>query len=156
MTLRQLRKEKGLTQKECAEYLGVGLRTYVRYENEEARATTREYGYMKECLEKYGLISETLGVLSVDKIKQICTQVFSDFPVEFCYLFGSYAKGSAGQTSDVDLLISTSLSGLMFYELVETLREKLQKRVDVIHQSQLRENYDLTNEILKDGIKIYG
>jgi hypothetical protein len=48
----------------------------------------------------------------------------------FCYLFGSYAKGKAKPTSDVDFLISADVRGLEFYGLVE--------------------------EILKDGIKIYG
>ena len=77
-------------------------------------------------------------------------------PVEYCYLFGSYAKGKATEASDVDLLIATSVSGIKFYDLVEAIREVLQKKVDVLNREQLSDNPELINEILKDGIKIYG
>jgi hypothetical protein len=40
--------------------------------------------------------------------------------------------------------------------LVETLREELKKKVDVLDIKQLNNNLVLTKEILKDGIKIYG
>ena len=70
--------------------------------------------------------------------------------------FGSYAKGTATESSDVDLLIATAASGMKFYDLVETTRERLQKRVDVLNREQLNANPQLVNEILKDGIKIYG
>ena len=38
MTLKELRKEKGLTQAVCAKVVGVPVRTYVRYETDEGRA----------------------------------------------------------------------------------------------------------------------
>ena len=86
----------------------------------------------------------------------ICTDVFADYDIEYCYLFGSYAKGKATETSDVDLLIGTSVSGIHFYGLVEAIREGLHKRVDILNREQLESNLELINEILKDGIKIYG
>lgn len=70
------------------------------------------------------------------------------------YLFGSYAKGKATEPSDVDLLISTSVSGMTFYDLVEFLREALQKKVDVLNREQLNDNSQLINEILRHGVKI--
>ena len=77
-------------------------------------------------------------------------------PADYCYLFGSYAKNKATPSSDVDLLISVKLDGLQYFELIETLREKLKKRVDLLSVSQLKDNLQLLNEILKDVIKIYG
>ena len=38
----------------------------------------------------------------------------------------------------------------------EELREELKKKVDVLDQKQLENNFQLANEILRDGIKIYG
>jgi predicted nucleotidyltransferase len=76
--------------------------------------------------------------------------------VEYCYLFGSYAKGTASEKSDVDLLVHTKLTGMSFFGLVEELREGLKKKVDVLDQKQIVNNFELVNEILKDGIKIYG
>lgn len=94
--------------------------------------------------------------MTLEKIKKVCGDVFKDYEVTYCYLFGSYAKGKATEKSDVDLLISTEITGIRFFELVEVLREKLKKKVDVLNQLQIRDNYELINEILKDGIKIYG
>lgn len=156
MTLRELRKQKKLTQVECAEYLGVPIRTYQNYETDESKRTSMKYMYMMQKLEQYGFIDEEYGILTVQKIKDLCAEVFSDYDIEYCYLFGSYAKGKATEASDVDLLIATSVSGMRFYELVETLRESLKKKVDVLNREQLKDSAELVNEILKDGIKIYG
>ena len=76
--------------------------------------------------------------------------------VEFCYLFGSYAKGYANEKSDVDLCVSTSLTGLDFFGLIEDIRVALHKKVDLIRFDTLNNNLKLINEIMKDGIKIYG
>lgn len=76
--------------------------------------------------------------------------------MNFCYLFGSYAKSTPTQESDVDLLISTNVKGLKFYGLVEEVRNELHKKVDMLDINQLKDNLELTIEILKDGIKIYG
>lgn len=45
---------------------------------------------------------------------------------------------------------------MKFFGLVETLREQLRKKVDVLDMAQLNNNMALVQEILKDGIKIYG
>ena len=82
--------------------------------------------------------------------------MFSKYKVQYCYLFGSYAKRKATEISDVDLLVCTEVTGIQFYELIEALRENLKKKVDLLNQEQIRDNFDLINEILKDGIKIYG
>lgn len=156
MTLRELRKNKGITQKEAADFVGVPLRTYSNYENDSQKQTSIKYKYMMEKLFSYGYIDEENGVLTLEEIKKICVSILSKYPVEYCYLFGSYAKGKATAASDVDLLIYTALSGLKFYGLVEELREQLKKKVDVLDQKQIIDNFELTNEILKDGIKIYG
>ena len=156
MTLKEIRKSKKLTQSECAEYLKIPLRTYQNYENDEKKKESMKYLYMLQKLEQYGFIDESHGLLSLDEIKKICEDVFADYQVKYCYLFGSYAKGKATEKSDVDLLVSTDESGMRFFELVEALREKLRKKVDVLNSKQLNENDKLIDEILKDGVKIYG
>lgn len=156
MTLKELRTQKGLTQKECADYLKVPYRTYIRYEQDgQTNANAIKYQYMLNKLSDYGLIDETHGILTIEQIKQICSDIFPAYSVNFAYLFGSYAKNKATELSDIDLLISTETSGLKFYELVEVLREKLCKQIDLLDIAQLENNALLTQEILKDGIKIY-
>ena len=156
MTLKELRKQKKLTQAACAKYLGMPLRTYQNYETDASKASSMKYIFMLQKLEAYGYIDEDHGILTIDQIRDSCKTVFKEFPVEYCYLFGSYAKGKATEASDVDLLIATSASGIKFYDLVEAIREGLQKKVDVLNREQLSDNPKLINEILKDGIKIYG
>ncbi len=156
MKLKELRKQKKLTQAECASYLGVPLRTYQNYESDPKKQGSLKYDYMMEKLESYGYIDEGHGILTPQTIKDLCRPIFAAHPVEYGYLFGSYAKGNATEKSDVDLLISTSASGIRFYDLVETLRETLRKNVDVLNVTQLRDNPELMNEVLRDGVKIYG
>ena len=56
----------------------------------------------------------------------------------------------------MDLLISSDVKGLKFYGMVEKLRNTLHKKVDVLNIEQLKDNLEITSEILKDGIRIYG
>lgn len=156
MTLKELRISKGLTQAACAKVVGVPMRTYVRYEADEGRKDTVKYRYIFDALQKYGVIDEEHGLLTIEKIQKICAPLFEKYGVKYAYLFGSYAKGKATERSDVDLLISMPLNGLRFYELVEMLRESLKKKVDLLDESQLENNTALVREILQDGIKIYG
>ena len=106
-------------------------------------------------MEQYGFIDETHGILTIEQIKKVCEPIFIKYKVQYCYLFGSYAKGKAKETSDVDLLVYTDATGLKFYELIEVLRENLKKKIDLLNQDQIKDNNNLINEILKDGIKIY-
>ncbi len=154
--LKTLRLEKHLTQEQAADILGISRRSLVRYEQNEAALPEKKLRYFCELLNEYGLIDEAHGVLSLEQIKRICADVFAGYDVEYCYLFGSYAKEKAKEKSDVDLLISTAEKGLRFYELAELLRENLKKKVDLLDLMQLTNNPTLLQEILKDGIKIYG
>ncbi len=156
MELKELRIEKGLTQSQCANFLGIPLRTYSRYENDENKKNNIKYQFMMDKLSEYGFIDEEHGVLTLDQIKNTCINVFKNYEVDFCYLFGSYSKCKANEKSDVDLLISTNLTGIKFFGLVEELRENLKKKVDLVDIHQLNNNEALIKEILKDGIKIYG
>jgi hypothetical protein len=156
MELKQLRQQKGITQVECAQYLGVPLRTYKTYENDERKQQTIKYKYMVEKLNSFGKIDEEHGILAMQQIIDKCGEVFKGYDIDYCYLFGSYAKGNATPTSDVDLLISSNVSGLAFFGLAEELRTALCKKVDLLNQDQLHNNPTLANEILKDGVKIYG
>ena len=156
MPIKQMRIDKGLTQRKAASLLQIPLRTYKRYEEDEDKINPIKYQYIIHCLNEYGIVNEEQGKLTVEQIRQICGEVFQSYSVDFCYLFGSYAKGKETERSDVDLLVSMPVDGLKYYELVETLREKLKKKVDLLDIAQLNNNADLTREIMKDGIKIYG
>ena len=156
MLLKETRKALGMTQAECAAYLGIPLRSYSRYESDESRIDPIRRRYIQSCLKEFGRLDEEHGRQTVDRIREVCGEVLPLYQAEFCYLFGSYAKGKETEKSDIDLLISVPSDGLRFFELAETLREKLNKRIDLLDMSQLNNNPALLREILKDGVKIYG
>lgn len=156
MVIKELRESLGLTQVEVSNITAIPLRTYKNYENDPAKIGSIKYQYIVEKLKSLSYIDEEHGILTIEKIIDTIKIVFTDYQIEYCYLFGSYSKNKANEKSDVDLLISTPLTGLKFYGLVEKLRTKLKKRVDVIDIKQLENNPQLLNEILKDGLKIYG
>ena len=154
--LKSIRTAKHLTQKEAASLIGVSLRSYISYESNPEKEGSLKYRFFLQELERINPIDEEHGVLPLTDIKKIVGSILSEYDVEYCYLFGSYAKGKATGSSDVDLLISTKITGLKFYGLVEQLREGLHKKIDLLDVRQLTANSELLNEVLKDGIKIYG
>ncbi|MBE5889969.1 MAG: helix-turn-helix domain-containing protein [Lachnospiraceae bacterium] len=154
--IKKIRLEKKLTQQQVADFVGVSLRSYKSYENDKVKEGTIKYNYILEKLNDLNPIDEDHGILDMDFIKEKCKEVFDEYPVHYCILFGSYAKEKANESSDLDFLISSDLKGIKFYGLVEKLRLALHKRVDVLNLDQLKDNLELTNEILRDGIRIYG
>ena len=154
-TLKELRLSKGLTQEKASILLGVSLRSYKSYENDLTKIGTIKYNYMLEQLDKYISIDEEHGILTIDEIKKACKYVLEEYSVKYCILFGSYAKGKANEKSDVDLLVSTDITGLRFFGIAERLRNALHKKVDLLDLKQLSNNQNLLDEILKDGIRVY-
>ena len=152
----EARKNNGFTQVEAAKFLGVSLRSYKSYETEKEKQKTIKYNYFIEQLNKNSFIDEEHGLLTIEKLTEAVKRILKDYDVDYCYLFGSYAKNKQKENSDIDLLISGNVTGLRFYGLVEKLRESLHKKVDLLDVKQLNNNQELLNDILKDGIKIYG
>ena len=155
MTPKELRALAGISQTEAAAFTGIPLRTYKNYENDPAKIGTIKYNYIVQELEKLSLIDEDHGLLSIEIIKDVCTQVLSRYDVQYGILFGSYANGTATAQSDVDLLISTSESGIRFFAIAEELRLALKKKIDLLDMNQLNGNPELLNNILKEGERVY-
>lgn len=159
MDLLETRNKYKLSQINAATLLDMPVRTYIRYEKDDNYGDALKRKMMIETLNEKCEITEDKGVLTIEQIKKSLISLFeSEYKgqIEFCYLFGSYAKGYANESSDVDLCVSTILKGLDFVGLSESIRQVLSKRVDLIRFSNLGNNLELLNEIMKDGIKIYG
>lgn len=157
MTLKEYRISLGITIKEASQYTGVPIRTYIRYENDESYGDKlKRNAIFKILLDKFE-ITPNKGILTLEQIKNMIWSIFEEYGnnIDFCYLFGSYAKGYANENSDVDLCISTNLTGLSFVGLKDKISRILNKNVDLLRLSDLNDNVVLINEIMKDGIKIY-
>ena len=157
MTLFDLRKEYGLSQLDAANICGVPLRTYVRYEGNNDYGSGLKRTAMIKALNDKCEITEEKGILSLNQImKGVRNVIEKDYQesVSLCYLFGSYAKGYASDKSDVDLCVSTSLTGLDYAGLAEDLHRELHKTIELVRLNNA--SGELIYEIMKDGIKVYG
>ncbi|WP_249029380.1 nucleotidyltransferase domain-containing protein [Tannockella kyphosi] len=154
-TLKELRNEKKLTQQQVAELVGVSIRSYKSYENDSKKKDTIKYRYIIDQLMKINPMDEAHGVLENIDIEEKCAKVFQKYDIHFCCLFGSYARHTATENSDVDLLISTKIKGVEFYGLVEEIRSVLNNKVNVVDVNQLKNNLELLKDIIMDGIIIY-
>lgn len=80
-------------------------------------------------------------MLTTEQIKQTVTDYFRDKPVKKVYLFGSYARGEANESSDVDLLVDLDYGkgvGWQFYGWHEELKDIFKRKVDVVSSGALR------------------
>ena len=133
--LKQKRKELGLTQEQVARACGVSRRTYQTYEETDI----------------------TNHILNLKFIKYASRQVFEKHPeVKCAYLYGSYARGEATGKSDVDILVVCSGMGLSFYGMIGELKDVLHKDVDLQTHRQIVDSESMIEDILSEGIKIYG
>jgi uncharacterized protein len=93
-----------------------------------------------------------LALAEQNKIAEIC----QDNDVEFCALFGSFARGEGNQESDVDLLIrfAKPKSLLGHISLTHQFEDVLGKEVDLITEKELSPH--IKENVMKDLKIIYG
>lgn len=96
-------------------------------------------------------------VYTIEEIKKILKELLDNMPVYSVILFGSYAKNTATQISDIDLVIDTkeTLIGFKLYSLITQIEEKFEKDVDAFEKSEIIENSKIDNEIKKTGVIVY-
>ena len=154
--LKELRKQLGLTQIEAARACGVSRRTYQTYEEKQIMNATFEE--LRKRLEDDGILDGSNFICSVKHIKRVCGEVFSTmYPeVKAAYLFGSYARGEATGKSDIDILVVIPPIGMKYYGIAIDLEERLNKKIDLHTHRQLLKSEPFLEQVLKDGIKIYG
>ena len=93
--------------------------------------------------------------LSVERIADLLTPVFDRYSIRRAVLFGSFAKNTATDDSDVDLLVDSGLTGLRFFGFTEAVRRAVDRPVDVFDVSHIEENSRIDREIRSTGVTIY-
>ena len=96
-------------------------------------------------------------MLTVEEIKKRIIPVLMENNVRGAVLFGSYAKGTANEDSDVDLLLDCDLEGIDFISLKYDLLETLEiTSVDVFDITHIIPDSIIDKEIKKHGILLHG
>ncbi len=89
-------------------------------------------------------------VYTISEIQAIITPIAKKFGLKAVYLFGSYARGTATDSSDVDLLIDTegtAIKSLLDLAAVYCeLEEALGKPVDLLTLSSFRQEAHMPSE----------
>lgn len=96
----------------------------------------------------------TKRVLSLKEIRDKAIPLAKENGTGDLYLFGSYARGEATQTSDVDFHVDPGeAQGLDFFGFQIDLEEILGKQVDLISTSSMDEKF--REEVRQDAILLY-
>ncbi|MBE6931293.1 MAG: nucleotidyltransferase [Ruminococcaceae bacterium] len=90
-------------------------------------------------------------IYTLDEIRSIVKPIAQKYGLKAVYLFGSYARGTATEESDVDLLIDTSgttvKSLLQVAAIYCELEEALGKPVDLLTVSALEQRVQRSSEL---------
>ena len=92
---------------------------------------------------------------TVDSIRTTLEPVFNSYNIKKAVLFGSFAKGTANNQSDIDIFVESGLKGLRFFGLLEDVTNSLDRKVDLIDSSQVVTGSPVMEEINNTGIVIY-
>jgi len=91
-----------------------------------------------------------LALTEKEKIVEICER--ND--IEFCALFGSFARGEANQESDIDLLVKFSKpKGFDWLDAAFEIEDALGKKVDLVTEKGLSPH--VREYVLKDLQVLY-
>ena len=104
-------------------------------------------------------------VYSIEYIKHIIEPIAERYQLPAVYLFGSYARGTATEESDIDLLVDTtgtSLTGLLALgALYCDLEDALKKPIDLIiissleQRAQIPSDLDFRKAVMEERVKLY-
>lgn len=104
-------------------------------------------------------------IYSIDEIKNLITPIAIKYKLKAVYLFGSYARGTANETSDIDLLVDTTDTDLdtlfKLGALYDEISNAFTKEIDMITISSLEQpavrNSDIVfrENVLKERKNLY-
>ena len=96
-------------------------------------------------------------MLTLERIKEVVSLLGKKYGIKNAYLFGSYAKGTANDDSDVDLIVDKGAAlhtYKEYFSFCDELETELGKPVDVTSESGLLPGFF---ELIKnDRILLYG
>ena len=157
----------GLQQAEFAQKIQIGLKTLRKIEQGDLNVSFEKLNYILNCL---GLGMRPAELVSApaqrkeivhtkESILKMLRSIFQIFRIKYqmteLSLFGSYAKGTSSNESDIDLLVDFAKAPNLEVEgEIQLILENLFKgtKVDLTHRKNIHENY--RNEIEETKISV--
>ena len=104
-------------------------------------------------------------IYTIECIKNIIEPIAKKYQLPAVYLFGSYARGTATEESDIDLLVDTTgtplTSLLALGALYCDLEDALKKTIDLItissleQRAQMPSDLDFRKAVMEERVKLY-
>ena len=95
-------------------------------------------------------------MLTLERTRQVVTEVGQKYGIKNAYLFGSYAKNEATETSDVDIIMERGDVRTYddYFDMHEELEKGLGTKVDLVSMDGVKPRF---YELIKnDRILLYG
>lgn len=92
---------------------------------------------------------------NISDIQTILKPIFDSYGIARAVLFGSVAKGTYTEKSDLDLLVDSQLHGLKFVGFMEAVRLAVGMPVDILNVSHIEKDSKIEHEINSTGVTIY-
>lgn len=101
------------------------------------------------------LIDDNINVLSIKEIKERIKPILNKYGINNIYLFGSYARGEAISTSDVDIYCDKGNIRTFIDQgnLEDELEQVLNKKIDIVFDTSHMDDY-FKEQIMGDMIKL--
>lgn len=95
-------------------------------------------------------------IFTIQDIKALVSPIAQKYKVREIYLFGSYARGDANESSDLDFLVlgGENFKLTMIFSLAEELRDVLKKNVDVFEINEINQDSDFYHTIMKERLLV--
>ena len=95
------------------------------------------------------------SIYTIKEIKNIIKPILNKYGINDIYLFGSYARGEAKDSSDIDIYCDKGNIRTFIDQglLEDELEEALNKKVDIIFDSSYIDEY-FKKQIMEDMIKL--
>lgn len=94
---------------------------------------------------------------TVDAIRDTLCRTPLDARVRRLVLFGSHAKGTARERSDLDFFLDSGrqITGFDYFALKATLEDAFQREIDLLPDVDVSPDSRIEREIARDGVMVY-
>jgi predicted nucleotidyltransferase len=94
--------------------------------------------------------------LTQNELDIIISHIKSQIDIKAIYIFGSYAKGFANSSSDIDIayLSNFKIDNITRWDLAQSIAIELKRDIDLV--DLLQANTILKYQIISEGVRIFG
>ena len=93
-------------------------------------------------------------IYTIEEIRQVMRELSGKYDIAGAYLFGSYARGEATESSDIDILVrgGEKFKASSIFSLGEDIRENTQKPVDIYEVRELNQGTPFYNQVQSERV----